>query len=116
MLPMYNLLVEREELRHKIKQLRDVENNHLYNSATEQIDKEVKRGMDRLNELEKEKLKSLKYFAELKCKLDEYKTAKKEDLREKIREAVVKYLNEINSWQNVGIEHYKRIEHMKKNA
>ncbi|ELA48420.1 hypothetical protein VCUG_00029 [Vavraia culicis subsp. floridensis] len=111
---MYDLLVEREALKRKIKRLRDTESNHGYNNAAEQNEKELKRCMDRLKSLEKEKMKSLEHFAELKNEIKKYKTEKERELREKIRGATVKYLNEINSWQNVGIEHYKRIEHIKK--
>lgn len=111
---MYQILLEREELKRKIKDLKMAERfeNGDYFAGNSETERSIL--MEKLGKLEAEKKECEKYFFMLKDSVRQYRKKRIDEIKEKIRADVVKYINEINAWKNVNFEHYKRIMHIKK--
>lgn len=111
---MYEKLEEREELKNKIKKLRNIEKNEIYTAMTQKSTAKLQKCKKMLGKLQSDEAGADKMLQDLKIKVEEYKNKKGEEIKEKIRSTVVKYITEINSFQDITIGEYRKIEKIKR--
>lgn len=113
---MFHLLEERERLKNKIKEKRKLEKTAHIIENTNEKEKALQNYQRALESLQRKEEISFKCLKKLQKKVQLYKNEQIDKLRENIRESIIKYMEEINSWNVHGIKEYKRTELIAKRA